>query len=262
MRAEYEDLPAYAVTANQLVAYNTAYWRQQRGLRRSIGNLLAERTGRPWSKATVSAAERSWDGKRVRQFDADELVALCWSLNIPLGGLFLPPTDDGQHTRAVLALDPNGDDLSMQDLLFDVIEGVGDETDGGDIYDQRSRAITDRYMGEGFSDSLDEFIGADRSLRPLTDRATELQTRRDVLRALVEEAEQESARIATLLGEEDEYRQARQRLTEFLASVDESELAAAGVDRNMQGTGVRGVLQAQAHAGRSRPTQEDHRGCE
>jgi transcriptional regulator with XRE-family HTH domain len=81
-------------SVNQLVAYNLQRARQLRGMTQADFGAEIERvTGRPWSNATVSAAERSWDGNRVRQFDANELVAMCVILEVPLGWFFLMPRE-------------------------------------------------------------------------------------------------------------------------------------------------------------------------
>lgn len=46
-----------------------------------------------WSKS-FSAAERSVDGKRVRQFHADEVIAFARAFEVPLTAFLLPPEDD------------------------------------------------------------------------------------------------------------------------------------------------------------------------
>jgi transcriptional regulator with XRE-family HTH domain len=82
------------VTVNELVAYNMAFYRR-------AADMTQEQLGQKiggWSTASVSAAERSWDGKRVRKFDADELFALAYVLGVPVGALLLPPED---HRAAV-----------------------------------------------------------------------------------------------------------------------------------------------------------------
>ena len=60
------------MTVNQLAAYNMAFYRK-------VAGLTQEELGAPlgWSVASVSAAERSWDGKRIKKFDADELARHC-----------------------------------------------------------------------------------------------------------------------------------------------------------------------------------------
>jgi transcriptional regulator with XRE-family HTH domain len=84
-------LPQRAATVNQLVGLNMKFFRQAAGLTQDE---LGQRLG-GWSKGVVSAAERSWDSDRVRQFDADELAGIAGALGIPLAALFLPPPDSG-----------------------------------------------------------------------------------------------------------------------------------------------------------------------
>ncbi|MEU3292986.1 helix-turn-helix transcriptional regulator [Streptomyces longwoodensis] len=98
------DLPVRHVTMNQVVAYNIAYFRNAEGLtQEELGKRLEKITGRRWSKATISAAERSWDGSRIRTFDADDLVALSQALEVPVTALLLPPDEDGTVTDFVFA---------------------------------------------------------------------------------------------------------------------------------------------------------------
>src|SRR5260370_31560685 len=78
------------VTINQVVAHNVTRFRKAAGLTQEE---LGERLG-GWTKAAVSEAERTWDGKRIRQFVADTLAALATALGIPLLALFLPPDQD------------------------------------------------------------------------------------------------------------------------------------------------------------------------
>ncbi len=88
---ENADLPPRTVTVNQLVGYNMAWYRNAAKLTQEE---LGKRLG-GWTKVAVSAAEHSWDGKRVRQFDADELVAIAAALGVPVIALLLPPSDAG-----------------------------------------------------------------------------------------------------------------------------------------------------------------------
>lgn len=75
---------------NQVVAWNLAYYRRRAGLTQVQ---LRDRLG--WTGTSVSEAERSWDGKRVREFDAQALAAIARALAVPLLALFVPPADDG-----------------------------------------------------------------------------------------------------------------------------------------------------------------------
>jgi hypothetical protein len=80
-------------------SYNMAFFRKAAGLgQQEFGAPLG------WSVASVSAAERSWDGKRVKKFDADELVLIAAVLGVPLAALYLPPEDHGTAVRYVLRL--------------------------------------------------------------------------------------------------------------------------------------------------------------
>jgi uncharacterized protein YegP (UPF0339 family)/transcriptional regulator with XRE-family HTH domain len=104
-------LPVQAVTINQVVGYNMASYRKAAGLTQED---LGQRLG-GWTKVAVSAAERSWDGKRIRKFDADEIILIAAVLGIPPAALFLPPEGDGTVVRYVL--DVPGEDGEQADLL-------------------------------------------------------------------------------------------------------------------------------------------------
>lgn len=82
-----------------LVAYNMARWRQASGMTQAA---LGEELG-GWTKGAVSAAERSWDGTRVRKFDADEIATLASIFSVPILAMFLPPPDDGTAARYAIS---------------------------------------------------------------------------------------------------------------------------------------------------------------
>jgi hypothetical protein len=78
-------------TANQLVAYNLMRIRKTLGLDQAeAAARLVPYLGVCWSKAVYSAAERSYDGKRVRQFTADDLLAMSLAFGVPVAYFFLP----------------------------------------------------------------------------------------------------------------------------------------------------------------------------
>jgi hypothetical protein len=88
-----EEVPLYfGLTPNQVIAYNLAQarlwksWTQEQAC-----DALEPYLGKRWSKANYSAAERSVDGSRIRQFDADEIVAFARAFDMPIGWFFLPP---------------------------------------------------------------------------------------------------------------------------------------------------------------------------
>lgn len=82
---------------SQLVAYNMAFFRKAADLgQQEFGQLVG------WSAASVSAAERSWDGKRIKKFDADEITQIAAVLGLPVTALFLLPEDHGTAVRYVI----------------------------------------------------------------------------------------------------------------------------------------------------------------
>lgn len=101
-------LPERVVTVNMLAGYNMGRWRRAAGMtQEQVG---AELGG--WTKRSVSAAERSWDGEKVRQFDADLIANLASIYGVPIPAMFLPPPDDGDKVRYLIAGDdpvPMGD---------------------------------------------------------------------------------------------------------------------------------------------------------
>ncbi|MGI8702316.1 MAG: helix-turn-helix domain-containing protein [Nocardioidaceae bacterium] len=81
--------------ASQVVAHNVTRARELRGLTQvEVAERLTRFTGTNWSQATVAQAEGSIAGNRVRQFTANELVALARTFDLPVLFVFLPP-DDG-----------------------------------------------------------------------------------------------------------------------------------------------------------------------
>ena len=110
-----------SLTANQIVAYNLARIRKARGLSQDqAADLLEPYIGARWSKAVYSAAERSYDGKRVRQFTADDLVAMAKAFGVPVLYFFLPPKVEDRGN--VTAVSSGAHDIAWLEL-FDVILG-------------------------------------------------------------------------------------------------------------------------------------------
>ena len=90
-----------AWTASQVVAHNMARAREIRRLTQAeVAERLSRFTGSPWSQASVAQAEGSVAGDRVRQFTANELVALARTFDLPVLYFFLPP-EDGRLAFAV-----------------------------------------------------------------------------------------------------------------------------------------------------------------
>jgi hypothetical protein len=139
---EPDEVPVAYKTANQIVAWNIAYYRKVAGLtQEELGTL----TGR--SKRNMSADERSWDGSHTREFNAHELVTLATALGLPVAAFFLPPDDDGISVRYRLTIPGSyPDDLDMQDMTA---IASPDSAFGGEVmqsYRDRLTAAAERYM--------------------------------------------------------------------------------------------------------------------
>lgn len=105
-------------TASQVVAHNLTQARELRGLTQAeIAERLSRFAGSNWTQATVAQAEGSVGGQRVRQFTANELVALARTFDLPVLFFFLPP-DDGEGS---LATDDRKSGLPWEYLLLLVL---------------------------------------------------------------------------------------------------------------------------------------------
>lgn len=86
-------------TANQVVAHNLLRARILRGwTQEQAADELAPYLGARLSHASFSAIERSIASARVKQFSADDLVALSRAFRVPLGWWFTPPEEGALHT--------------------------------------------------------------------------------------------------------------------------------------------------------------------
>ena len=172
---------------NSLVASNVTAARTLRGMtQQQLGQRLEALTDRRWSKATISALERSADGIKVRQFDADDLVAIARVLDVPLIFLFKPSLPDfrpneryAPHSVGDQA-EPTADDWTAVDLAR-VLFGAGDATapvGPGDAAD---------LVADTFSELLGT-LDAEATGRLVTDvTAQKLSRWREVLEELAEE---------------------------------------------------------------------------
>lgn len=109
-------------TVNQVVAFNLRRARELRGwTQETAAAHLEPFLGKRWSRAVFSAAERSVDGKRVRPFDADELVAFARGFGLPVAWFLLPP----EGVESLEGVEAGGAPLStpgLVDLLFPATE--------------------------------------------------------------------------------------------------------------------------------------------
>jgi transcriptional regulator with XRE-family HTH domain len=137
--SEVESPPQRLVTINQIVAWNIARYRRAEGLTQKA---LGERLGR--SHAWVSEAERSWDGGRTREFDAQLLTELCEALGVPLLALFLPPEDpEGE----LLYPGPGGREWSgMPELMKLIMPETGEDYPAVNTFRARFQIAADEYL--------------------------------------------------------------------------------------------------------------------
>lgn len=203
---DYTELQGVHVTVNQVIAFNMAYFRKVAGLtQEELGVELLGWTSKPWTKAAVSAAERSWDGKRIRQFDADLLYGLARTFGLPITAFFLPPADDGVKVRYLIDPPHRYDDLPPEELrrwrekaglsfcsimadLYSYAMSSPSDEDHPIMEAYRSRLVAARAMYEGNDDVLD----ADADLTTydqLVDRAARLRRQYDQLRELAGDVE-------------------------------------------------------------------------
>jgi hypothetical protein len=117
-----------------------------------------------WTKKAVSAAERSWEGTRVRQFDADLIADLAAIFRVPVPALYLPPASDGE--TAVYAIDGENGPVPM-DEYFSLLMPEPDfeaASPAGAAYKEAIIAATARYVGSEagaeVADAIAEFATA------------------------------------------------------------------------------------------------------
>lgn len=115
----------HSISVSQLVAHNLTRIRKALGLsQEQAAARLEPYIGARWSKAVYSAAERSYSGKRVRQFTATELAAFALAFEVPITYFFIPPKpddrilDDGP-TEGVMI----GERLVRWPDLFNIMKG-------------------------------------------------------------------------------------------------------------------------------------------
>lgn len=94
---------ADTITISQLVGYNLTRVRKALGLsQEQATERLEPYLGARWSKTVYSLAERSYSGKRVRQFTAAEVAAFALAFSVPVSYFFLPPNSEDRPDGAAL----------------------------------------------------------------------------------------------------------------------------------------------------------------
>ncbi len=203
---------------NQVVAHNLTRARLLRGWTQDqAAEALAPYLGSRLSLASFSAIERSIAGTRVKQFTADELVALSRAFDLPLGWWFTPPVEGAMHT-------PDHPRTGVDfDALVDVVLGTPDTLPAWtDALEQwaagRARTGDTRRTGAHHAKQIEL-----RARALVRERLGDISAARDVLR-----------RIADLLGELDEP-------------------APSGMEPASEGASGTATTSAGAKAGRRRP---------
>ncbi|HEV3381650.1 MAG TPA: helix-turn-helix transcriptional regulator [Trebonia sp.] len=173
----YADLPGKHVTINQIVAWNMTHWRKIAGLtQEELGDRLK------WSAAVVSAAERSWDAKRIRQFSVDDLVNIAEALDLPVSALLLPPLDDGNELRYLFHLRNMDFCHNMYDLVnYVTSEPSEDDTPVMNRYRERYVTARNFYFGAGPEEGL-KYLEDLTTEERVVDRLEQLREQYTVLR--------------------------------------------------------------------------------
>ena len=141
------------VTANQIIAANLLRARQMRGWTQDeAAARLAPFLGTLWSKATFSAAERTADGKRLRQFDADEIAAFALAFELPIAWFFLPDEPDEGGTFPILGA-TNKTTLELLKAVFATIK-----------MDERINAVIRHLPGDSVPPAVLSAVDVDSTL--------------------------------------------------------------------------------------------------
>ena len=218
------------MTPNQIVAHNVA---KARGIRGWTQDQAAEAIAPYWgsrmSEASFSALERSaWNVNRIKQFSADELLALSRGFDLPIGFFFTPPPpafDAGLHgpDANTKGLDP----IVLLDAILGTPDNIG-HWEAELLAYSASQAPEPRSKREK------------RSVSPkdLPQRLEPLGTLR--AKSLLRQA----------FGELDDASEVLERLAEALRALDES---APAVTADSPAPAVTGLKPARARKGAAKP---------
>src|ERR1700741_1752341 len=108
-----------AWTPNQVVAYNVARARQLRGwTQEQAADALAPYLGTRWSGASFSALERSIAGGRIREFTAEQPLALPGGFDLPIGWFLTPPSQLHDVVLSVPDFKAGADPMILLDAVL------------------------------------------------------------------------------------------------------------------------------------------------
>lgn len=112
-----ETTPNQVLSMNQVVSFNLMRARRRKGwTQEELADRLIKATGRHWTNATLSNAERTWATGRTREFNADDLFAFSHVFDVPVTHFFEAPDAaelEGVRMSFAKDVDPDGDDARM-----------------------------------------------------------------------------------------------------------------------------------------------------
>ena len=147
-------------SVNQVVAWNLWKARREKGWTQAEATQqLAPYLGEEWSVATYSAAERSAQRfDRVRQFNADDLVAFAATFGVPVQYFFVGPTLSDSEDVDIVAGDREscrvftfgeymriayGSPAAIEELVAELQEAIEESPDQWG--DDDSKALRDAF---------------------------------------------------------------------------------------------------------------------
>ncbi len=150
----------WGLTPNQLVGYNLWCARQERGWTQAqAAEALEPHLGVRWTVAQVSAAERSVDGTRVRQFTADDLVAFAQAFDVPITYFFIPPRPSATWSKVKPGTSQDAQNRTMA-VMIDLI--LGDSTDGAPLLAKHLHEVMRDLDPALFSDAQERIFALAR----------------------------------------------------------------------------------------------------
>lgn len=122
------------ITLDQVVAYNLRRARRLRGWTQAqAAEQLEPFLGERWSSAVFSAAERSYEGNRIREFTASHVLAFSRGFDVPIAWFYEPPAPSTRITSRGSDQSISGEDLvkllgsrtqEAQDALRRTLKGL------------------------------------------------------------------------------------------------------------------------------------------
>lgn len=200
----------WGLTPNQLVGHNLWQARSERGWTQAeAAEALEPHLGVRWTVAQVSAAERSIDGTRIRQFTADDIVAFAQAFELPVTYFFLPTNPHATWTK----VEPNTSIGQLNRTMAVMIDLIfGDANTGAPLVSSRLHDVMSLMDPELFSDAQRRIFGlarqrllavVGRAIGSFGDWQKSLRSMADDLAELSADAAEVVARSLPEVSEED-----------------------------------------------------------